>query len=431
MPSVIIRHAKPACTSFIDCPADTEQVDILISRGVVAKVAPAGTIEQSEGTIEIDACGSVILPGLFDLHVHLCHPGNEARERVSTASDAAIQGGVTGMLAMPDTSPALDCSAHIELFTEICDKESPLEIIPSGCITKDMAGEEQVSYDSLRSHGVSFITDAEKRTENLLLLHRAMQYAGPLGLTFAIRGDVPMLTAKAAMHTSETSYILGLAGSPSCAEEIGTDTIIRLSADTGNALHVQTVSTGVSADIIRQWKGRHPRLSAETALHHLLFTHEDVGDYKTTFKTVPPLRDKEDNRLLIDALNDGTIDCIVTDHSPVTDFEKKQDFCSTPPGMNGLDTFLPALYHHLVRPGLLTWDTLGRVCCDNPRKLLNLSLPRLAEGEPVNFVLFNPDEKTVVSREFLKSKSSNNPFLGQTLQGKVTCVFLGNNCFEL
>lgn len=426
MSTVIIRQAKQATGQN-----DNSLVDILVSFGVIVTVAPAGTIEKAEGTTEIDVNGALVLPGLFDLHAHLCEPGHESRERISTASQAAIQGGVTGIQAMPDTAPALDSSANIELFKEICAKESPLEIIPAGCITKGMAGEEQVSYNSLRGHGVRFITDGDKRPENLLLLHRAMQYAGPLGMIFAIRGDVPSLTVNSTMHPSKTAYVLGLAGSPPCAEEIGTDTVIRLSYDTRNALHVQTVSTGEAADIIRQGKTRHPHLSAEVALHHLLFTHEDVGDYNTTFKTIPPLRDKEDNLALIEAVNDGTIDCIVSGHCPVTDFEKKQDFCISPPGMNALDTFLPALYTHLVKPGLMSWDVIVKSCSDNPRRLLDLAPAKIAENEPANFVIFDTEDETVVTREFLKSKSSNNPFIGKTLEGKVKHVFLGNQHFNM
>lgn len=425
MSSFLIRQAKPA--------ADTsaEPLDILVNYGMIVSVAPAGNIERAEGTTEIDASHMVALPGLFDLHTHLCQPGHESRERIATASAAALQGGVTGVQAMPDTSPALDSAASLKLFTELCEREGLIEIVPAGCLTKGMQGEEQVSYESLRSHGVRFITDAEKRPENLLLLHRAMQYAGPLGMTFAIRGDVPSLTAKGTMHPGKTSYILGLAGAPACAEEIGTDTIIRLSNDTKNALHVQTVSTGVSADIVRQWKHKHPHLSAEVALHHLLFTHEDVGDYDTVFKTVPPLRDREDTQALIAAVNDGTIDCIVTDHCPVTEFEKKQDFCVAPAGMNGLDTFLPALYDRLVKPGLITWERLVACCCDNPRRLLDLAPARIAEGEPANFILFDTSSPTVVSHAYLKSKSSNNPFLGTSLDGRVAHVFYGMNHYDL
>ena len=198
---------------------------------------------------------------------------------------------------------------------EICRTDALVEVIPSGCLTKGDGGEEQASYDSLRAKGVRFITDGDRAPDNMLLLYRAMQYASNLNLTFALRGDVPSLTAKATMHPGTTSYRLGLTGSPSCAEEIGMETIIRLSVDTGNSLHVQTVSTAGSVDILRRCKPVTAGLSAETALHHLLFTHEDVGRYDTSYKTLPPLRGQSDVDALIAAVNDGTIDCIVSDLS--------------------------------------------------------------------------------------------------------------------
>ena len=234
--SVLIRNARTADGSA--------PVDLLVSGGVIAAKAPAGTLPEDAAERVLDASGKLVLPGLFDLHAHLCQPGREDKERVATATAAALHGGVTGLMAM-------------------------VEVIPSGCLTKGDGGEEQASYDSLRAKGVRFITDGDRAPDNMLLLYRAMQYASNLNLTFALRGDVPSLTAKATMHPGTTSYRLGLTGSPSCAEEIGMETIIRLSVDTGNSLHVQTVSTAGSVDILRRCKPVTAGLSAETALHQL------------------------------------------------------------------------------------------------------------------------------------------------------------------
>ena len=291
--SVLIRNARMASGS---CPAD-----ILVSGGVISGKAPAGTLSADSAETVIDAAGKLVLPGLFDIHAHLCQPGREDKERIATATAAALHGGVTGLMAMPDTAPVMDNAAQITTFMEICRTDALVDVIPSGCLTKGDGGEEQASYDSLRAKGVRFITDGDRAPDNMLLLYRAMQYASNLNLTFALRGDVPALTARAAMHPGTTSYRLGLAGSPSCAEEIGLETIIRLSVDTGNSLHVQTVSTAGSADILRRCKPETTGLSAEVALHHLLFTHEDVGCYDTNYKTLPPLRDRKDVDALIEA----------------------------------------------------------------------------------------------------------------------------------
>ena len=400
-------------------------VDITIANGVIEQIGFHDHTKSLSNANVIDAEGLLVLPGLFDLHAHLGQPGFENRECIASASAAALHGGVTGLLAMPDTSPAMDNPAQIQALEELCRHESAIDIIPAGCITKNAAGEEQVSFYALKNKGVHFVTDADHVPSNLLLLYRAMQYAAPFNLTFALHGDIPALTANSLMHPSTTSYRLGLAGSPVCAEEIGISTFIRLAQETGAAIHIQTISTAGGAEIVRQWKSKlSTPLSAEVALHHLIFTHEQVGDYDTTFKTLPPLRDKTDNEALIAALQDGTIDCIVSDHTPVTVFEKKQDFRTAPYGMIGLDTFLPALYTYLVRPNLLSWEQIIRLCCDNPRQLMHVPRVSLQESSHADLVLFDPKGESLVSDSFLRSCSRNSPFLGSTLAGKVRGVFV-------
>ena len=358
--SVLIRNARLTDGS---APAD-----LLVSGGVITAKAPAGTLLESAAEKTLDASGKLVLPGLFDIHAHLCQPGREDKERVATATAAALHGGVTGLMAMPDTEPVMDNAAQITTFMEICRTDALVEVIPSGCLTKGDGGEEQASYDSLRAKGVRFITDGDRAPDNMLLLYRAMQYASNLNLTFALRGDVPSLTARAAMHPGTTSYRLGLMGSPSCAEEIGLETIIRLSVDTGNSLHVDA---------------------------------------------------------LIAAVNDGTIDCIVSDHTPCTPFSKLQDFVVAPQGMIVLDTFLPAIYQYLVEPGKMSWQTVVRACSDSPRRLMGLAPVSLEEGAPTNLVVFDPEGETPVTDETLRSRARNTPFLGKTLKGKVDAVVLG------
>ncbi len=421
--SVLIRNAQ-----LTDGSAP---IDLLVSDGKIAIKAPAGSLQENVAEKVLNVSGKYILPGLFDIHAHLCQPGYEDRERVASATAAALHGGVTGMMAMPDTLPVMDTAAQITTFMEICRTDALVDVIPSGCLTKSDGGEEQASYDSLRAKGVRFITDGDRAPDNMLLLYRAMQYASNLNLTFALRGDVPALTSKATMHPGTTSYRLGLTGAPSCAEEIGTETIIRLSVDTGNSLHVQTVSTAGSVDILRRCKHQTEGLSAEVALHHLLFTHEDVGRYDTNYKTLPPLRDRSDVDALIAAVNDGTIDCIVSDHTPCTAFSKLQDFIVAPQGMIALDTFLPAIYQYLVKPGKMTWQTVIRSTSDAPRKLMGLDQISFEEGASANFVVFDPNGETPVTNETLFSRARNTPFLGKTLEGKVDAVILGErlHCF--
>ena len=268
---------------------------------------------------------------------------------------------------------------------------------------------------------MNILSDAEHVTDNLLMLHRAMKYAAELGLTFAIRGDVPALTHNTYMHPGTTSYKLGLHGTPACAEEIGLETIIRLAQDAGSKLHVQTVSTAAGVDIIRRAKQSGMKnLTAEVALHHLLYTHEDVGDYDTTFKTLPPLREQADCEALLQGVKDGTIDCIVSDHTPCIPFAKKQDFVTAPQGMVSLDTFLQAVYTLLVLPGKLSWNDVVRTCCINPAIIANPYDQE--EGTPIAapLLLFDPNAEFTVTEDLMNCGTTNTPLLGKSLRGGIT-----------
>lgn len=414
-----MKPDSPLFVTGASVPDSDERVDVFFADGIVASVAAAGNMRAPEGVSAIDAAGKLLLPGLFDLHAHIGITGHSLETCVRNAAEAARQGGVSGFQCMPDTSPVLDNGAQIASLLETASRCSRVAIVPAGCLSQGLEGEQQAPYDSLRTHGVRMITDAGRFPHNILMLHRAMKYAGELGLTFALRGDVPALTEKTYAHPSTTSYALGLHGSPACAEEIGIETVLHLATDARTAIHVQTVSTAGGTEIVRRFKDKGAKVTAEAALHHLLYTHEDIGDYDTNFKTLPPLRDRSDAEALITALNDGTIDCLVSQHSPCIPFFKKQDFCSAPHGMIALDTFLPVLYTHLVKPGRLSWATLLRTASETPRRLLGLDVPELKEGAPAEFVLFNPEGLTEVTPGFLKAGTQNTPLLGSMLSGQV------------
>lgn len=395
-------------------------VSVLVEQGTIKKLSSGKIDNTLENAPVLDAAGALLLPGLYDMHAHLGQPGHDARETIKTATEAAINGGVTGVCAMPDTKPAIDSAPVVRLVNELISAARiPVQL--AGCITEKAEGQQQASYGNLAALGIRLLSDGDKIPSNHLLLRRAMQYAGEMGLTFAMRGDTEVLTDHSVAHESTTSYALGLPAAPACAEEMGTFNIMSLAADADTALHVQTMSTRGSLAVFRAHKGK-GRFTSEVALHHLLFTHEDIKDLDTTMKTQPPLREQADTEALLEAVNDGTIDCIVTDHSPCTPFEKLQDFCSAPAGMASLDTFLPALYTHMVKPGKMTWETLIRCTCTNPRRIMGLPAAELKEGAEADFVLFQPEDTTEVTPDFLRSKSRNTPWLNQTIAGKVVLV---------
>ncbi|MBP3498845.1 MAG: hypothetical protein J6J97_02005 [Akkermansia sp.] len=385
-----------------------------------AEVSPAGQMNIPERARIIDAAGKLILPALFDMHAKVEIEGRSKRESVTRTGQAAVQGGVWGMLVQPTAGFMFDNSAALDSFREAVGQRSAAEMIPAGCISQGMKGDQQAPYNTLAARGISILSDAGERPGNLLMMHRAMKYVAELGMTMAIRGDVPSITANTCMHPGTTSYKLGLHGTPACAEEIGLEIIVRLAQDAGCKLHVQTVSTAEGVEIIRRAKAAGCKVTAEVALHHLLFTHENVGDYDTNYKTLPPLRDKTDTEALLAGVKDGTIDCIVSDHTPCTPFAKKQDFPSAPQGMCLLDYFLPTIYTYLVKPGKLSWGELVQACCVNPCTIAYPDVIDAEEPEGMPLLLFDPQAASVVTEETLPCGTLNTPLLGHTLCGGVT-----------
>lgn len=419
MTKTYIKNATWALTGEkLDiCLGDGEEpvINGVTLNGVCA-AAPAGSMDIPADADVLDAEGELLLPALFDLHAKISISGKGLRECVERADDAAHKGGVCGMLVMPTAGRCFDNGDAIESFAVATRMSSETDMYPAGCISLGMEGEQQAPYNTLKSNGVSILTDAENVPHNLLMLHRAMKYAAELGLTFAIRGDVPVLTEKTYMHPGTTSYKLGIHGTPACAEEIGIETVLRLAADAGAKVHIQTVSTAEGVAIIRRAKASGKvQVTAEVALHHLLYTHENVGDYDTTFKTLPPLREQSDCEALLAGVKDGTIDCIVTDHTPCIPFAKKQDFITAPQGMLALDTFLPALYTHLVKPGKLTWEDVVRACALNPVSIAEPTWPN-------KLLLFKPDTTETVEADTLPTGTLNTPLLGTELCGSVTML---------
>ncbi len=384
-----------------------------------------------KGTGVPDGCrviagqGKVLLPGLFDMHAHLREPGREDAETIASGTAAAVNGGFTGLLMMPDTSPALDNGGMVQSVADIARKTSPIPVSVAGCISRRRAGEELAEIGEMALRGAVMITDDGDTVANPLLLRRALQYSRDLSLLVAVHCDVKELSGSGAMHDGRVSYRLGLTGIHPCAEEIGIARDIRLAQSCRSRIHIKTVTTASGVETIRRYKREGVQVSAEVTPHHLIFTDEDVGDYDTNFKVKPPLRTAADTAALLDGVLDGTLDVIATDHSPYTEFEKTRDFASAPFGVTGLETALPALHHHFIRSGKLTWDVLAERMAFAPRRLLGLEVPDIADGSPVDAVLFDPAAVTRVDRAFTKSRSLNTPFLGRELAGGVGMVLLG------
>ncbi len=373
----------------------------------------------------IDGTGKVLLPGLYDLHAHLREPGREDSETIATGCEAALAGGFTGLTAMPDTVPPVDHGGIVHSLREIAARTARLSIQVAGCITKGRLGQELAEIGEMQSRGAVMITDDPDPVANPQVLRRALQYARGLDVLVATTCDVRELSGAGAMHDGQVSYRLGLPGLHPCAEEIGIARDIRLAQSCSSRIHIRGISTARSVETIRRYKSEGVAVTAEAFPHHLLFTDEAVGDYDTSCKVRPPLRPESDRQALLQAVRDGVIDVLATDHTPHTWFEKTRDFGSAPFGITGLETALPALHHHLIAPGHLSWEVLIERFSTAPRRLLGLEVPEIREGAAVNAVLFDPAVPVTFSPDRLKSRSHNTPFLNQTLNGSIVWVALG------
>ncbi len=398
--------------------------DILIVDGFITAVGK--DLEVPSDAHVIDAGGKIVAPAMFDAHVHFREPGQEYKEDIVHGTEAAINGGVTGVVMMPNTSPAIDSPAVVRSILERARDVSRIPVYTSGCITKGRAGGELSGIDGMRQLGVVMLTDDGDPVANPAVLKNAMEYATPFGMFFASHCEVAELSGPRALNEGKVSYQLGIKGSPACSEEICMDRDIRLANAVGARIHIQHVSSAIGMETIRWWKQMGAQVTAEVSPHHLMFNEEDIGDYDTHYKMNPPLRTGEDNQALLEGLKEGIFDVIATDHAPHSKFEKEQDFVSAPNGITGLDTALVSLHDRFVASGQIGWDLIVKRYSAEPRRMMGLDAVPIEESKPAELIIFDPDGKTTFSREFMRSKSINTPFLDQTLQGRVELVLRGS-----
>jgi len=413
----LYRHAQIAAE---DSP-QLMRGDVLVEGDRILGVAES--ITGVSDVEEIDCTGRILMPAMFDIHVHAREPGQEDKENIATCAEAAINGGVTGFVMMPNTNPAIDNAGIVRTVLESARRTRiGAGIYLAGAITKGRKGEELAGIAGMKAAGAVMLTDDGYAVDNPQVLRRAMEYARDFDIPLASHCEVKELSGKGSMHEGKVSYSLGLRGIPAISEEICISRDIRLAEYTGVHLNIQHVTTAEGMGTIKRAKDRGIRVTCEIAPHHLMFNHEDIGDYDTNFKMNPPLRTPEDNAALLQGLKDGWFDVIATDHAPHTPFEKNQDFASAPFGITGLETALPSLYDHYISKGILDWSLIVKRYSAEPRRLMKLDPVPVKEGGIAEFILFNPSRSTTFTPEFMKSKSRNTPFINQTLQGLVERV---------
>lgn len=413
----LYRHAQIASE---DSPK-LQTADVLVEGDKIIGVA--SEIKDVSDCEIIDCTGRILLPGLFDIHIHAREPGQEDKENIATCAEAAINGGVTGFVMMPNTSPAIDNAGVVRSVLESARRTriGP-GIYTTGAITKGRKGEELAGIAGMKAAGAVMLTDDGFPVDNPQVLRRAMEYAREFDIPLASHCEVKELSGKGCMHEGKISYSLGLPGIPAISEEICIARDIHLAEFTGVHLNIQHVTTERGMGTIKRAKDRGIRVTCEIAPHHLMFNHEHIGDYDTHYKMNPPLRTPEDNAALLQGLKDGWFDVIATDHAPHTPFEKNQDFASAPFGITGLETALVSLYDRFISKDILDWGLIVKRYSAEPRRLMKLPPVPVKEGGIAEFILFNPARTTTFSRTFMKSKSQNTPFLDQTLQGMVERV---------
>ncbi|WP_193213954.1 dihydroorotase [Luteolibacter marinus] len=404
---------------------DFREADVRVENGVIAAIGK--DLAATGGERVIGGRNRLLMPAMFDAHVHFREPGFEAKEDIASGTEAAINGGITGVVMMPNTSPAIDSATVVKAVLDKSKAVSRIPVYTSGCITKDRAGKELAGIDGMRGLGVKMLTDDGDGIGDAAVLYRAMQYASEFGMFFASHCEVHELAGPRALNDGPVAYRLGIKGSPACAEEIMIDRDIRLAHATGAHIHIQHVSSKLGMETIRWWKQRGDvKVTCEVAPHHLMFRDEDIGEYDTHYKMNPPLRTAEDNAALLEAFRDGVFDLLATDHAPHTAFEKAQDFTTAPNGITGLETALVSMFDRFVVSGDLTWDILVKRYSAEPRRLMGLEPVPVEEGKAAEFILFDPEGSTTFTPEFMKSKSQNTPFLNKTLKGSIDLVVLGS-----
>lgn len=404
-----VRIIDPA--SDRDVNGDLFAVDGLL----VADLSP----EQKKNAYKIEGRGLVASPGLVDIHVHLREPGQTHKETILTGSQAAAAGGFTSVVCMPNTSPVADTAGTIQFIKDIVQRDSLVKIYPTGCITVGQKGQALAPIGSLKRAGVVAITDDGDCVQNNELMRRAVEYAKMFDLPVMDHCQDTSLTQGAVMNEGVMSTRLGLRGWPNCAEDMIVARNVILSTYTGAHIHMQHISSRNSVEILRRAKSRGIKVTAEATPHHLALTDGALATYDTNFKMNPPLRTEADREELIAGLRDGTLDCIATDHAPHTDYEKDKEFDFAPNGILGLETALSISLEILVRQNNFSLVHLVDLLTRRPARILNLPAGTLAPGAPADICLFDPEESWTYNAKAGFSKSSNSPWHGQTLRGRV------------
>jgi dihydroorotase len=410
--NLVVRGAR-----VLDPVAGMDEVmDVRVDCGVVAQLGH--DLDLNEHHV-VEGEGLVLAPAFVDPHVHLRTPGREDEETIASGTAAAAAGGYCAILAMPNTDPVVDSAAVLGALVERAHAEAEVPVGFLGSITKGQEGAELAELGELADAGAAGFSDDGMPVASAGLLRRALQYASVTGRRLALHCEEPTLSRSGQMHEGSVSAELGFAGYPSVAESVMVGRDLALAGYEGRPLHLLHLSARESVEAVRAARRRGVEASAEVTPHHLCLTDEAVRTLDPMVKMNPPLRSADDRAALIEALRDGTIGAIATDHAPHARHEKDVPFEAAPFGVTGLETAFAALHTHLVEPGLVPLETLLERLSDGPARAYGLEPPRIAVGTPANLVLLDLRREWRVEEGAFRSRSANSWLLGERLRGSV------------
>ncbi|WP_174189960.1 dihydroorotase [Nocardia barduliensis] len=402
-----------------------EPVDVLVADGEIRRIGAEPSVADAE---IIDAQGQILLPGFVDLHTHLREPGREDTETIETGSAAAALGGYTAVFAMANTSPVADSVVVTDHVWRRGREVGLVDVYPVGAVTVGLAGKQLAEMGTMAAGvgAVRMFSDDGHCVYDPLIMRRALEYANSLGVLIAQHAEEPRLTEGAIAHEGPTAARLGLAGWPRAAEESIVARDALLARDAGARVHICHASTAGTVELVKWAKSQGISITAEVTPHHLLLDDSRLETYDAVNKVNPPLREASDAAALRQALAEGIIDCVATDHAPHAEQDKCCEFAAARPGMLGLETALSIIVRTMVEPGLLDWRGVARVMSERPAAIVGLDdhgRP-LEVGEPANLTLVDPKASWTVRGKELASISNNTPFEAMTFPARVTATLL-------
>ena len=403
--------------------------DLLIESGKISKISDSISTKGKDYKV-IDCKGLVVTHGFCDMHVHFREPGREDKETLESGSYSALAGGFTQVCTMANTNPVIDSPEHIHYIVSKSQK-LPIDIFPIGAVSKGMKGEELTEMLLMQKNGAIAFSDDGVPIQNAQFMKLALTYSKMLNVPIMNHAEDIFLRNDGVMNASSTSNNLGLKGNTSLGEAVMVYRDLLLAESLNSKLHLLHLSTKEAVGLLKQFKSKKQLITAEVSPHHLYFVDEDIDSFDTNLKVAPPVRSKKDRKALIEGIKSGLIDCIATDHAPHTLEDKETTFNEAAFGMIGLESCFGVVNKVLVKENGMSLKSLIEKITVNPRKVMNLETNLFATGSKAQITIFDPNEKWKFKNSHILSKSSNSPFIGKDLVGKVKFVISKNQFFTL